>query len=226
MGVKILEFIILLFCIRYIKIFEYVGKQNGFIQSSIIVWIQGFALAIYTLLLFIYNLIKSKLKIEVRILNDFYNTNFSVVYLKSDGQLTKDFERKIRFEIKINYTNRWFLPVFKTIIKNTIVSFELNREDVTINSNDRYVRKTQHGIQIPLEDILTSHIVNTNKTEFSMEIFANIVVDKYCSNQNNEEIIIYPQLLTNKNRKIYFKKIFLHFFSETYRFKLKLEETI
>lgn len=203
MIIKILEVILLFICIKYAPIFNILEEQNGFIQSTAVVWVQAFSFFIYTLLMIGSKFIYSKIKIYIKVLNDFYNTNFSMIYLKSDKKITKDFERKLRIELRIEYINNFILSILKRIIKDLFLSFEINRDDVTISSNDRYVIKTQYGIKVPLEKILSSHLEKTNKTKFNMEIYANIILHNESYIENNEEIIIYPQVLNKKNKKIF-----------------------
>lgn len=225
MIIKILEIILLFGCIKYTPIFSILKEQNGFIQSTVVVWVQAFSFFIYILLMVISKFIYSKIKVEIKMLNDFYNTNFSVIYLKETGELTSDFERKIRIELKIEYISNLGTTILKKIMNGVSIFLEIDRNDITISSNDKYVIKTQYGVKIPLDEILNSHFEKTNKTKFDIEIYMNIALHNKSYVENNEEVIIYPLILDKQNKKIFFRKIFLKFLSENYRFKLKLEKT-
>lgn len=224
MLIKFFETLILIIIMKIPFVYEKLQDKNGFFQSSIIVILQGLAFAIYTLLLSIQKWISSKVSIQVKILNDFYNTNFSVIFLGTKEQ-TRDFERKLKIEIKIKYIcniSTWFI---KKAIKGVYLFLELERDDITITSKDRYVTQTYRGIKVSLEDIMLNHIAKSNKTNIDLQIYAYISLTDIDLVNNNEELIIYPQFLDfeGKNIKI-FKRIFFKSSVENYKFKLKVAE--
>lgn len=224
---EILGLILLGICIFSTSIYNLIEKQDGFSQSTIIILVQTIS---YILCIigqaFIKNF-KSKVNLDIKVLNDFYNTDFSVIYLNKQKKVTEDFERKIRIEFKINYTKKLFpLVIFNKIIDGVVISFEIERDDVTLQSVDRYVISTQHGINIPLKKILASHIGKTTETEFPLEVYAYIILTSDSIYENNEEIIIYPQILNKDGKKIFFRRFFIKSLIKSYKFKLKLEKTI
>lgn len=223
MFIKILETTILILIMKIPFVYSRLQEENGFYQSSIVVILQALAFAIYTLLIHIQKWVKSKILVQVKILNNFYNTNFSVIFLRTKER-TRDFERKLRIEIKINYISKISNFFIKKTIKGVYLFLELERDDVSITSKDRYVSPTYRGIRISLEDILLNHITKSNNTNILLEIYANIKLDDVNLVNNNEEIIIYPQFLDFEGKEIgKLKKIFLKPLVENYRFKLKID---
>lgn len=226
MGIRILEFLLLVLIIKTPTLLTKVTEMSGFEQSSLIVWIQGISFIIFTLLLSLKNLFQCNIKIESETKNRFYNTDFSVIFFKENGDVTKDFEREININIRINYINKVYVKFLSILLKDLYLCYELERDDITIRSNTLDVEGTYRGIKYPLNVVIKKHLNKSDKSEIEIGILAKIVVSNIENYVDDQIEIIYPEILTKDNKKIFFRRLFLKSELKTYKFKVKIERYI
>lgn len=205
--------------LTYIDMFR---KMDGFTQGLIILIIQASIYIVYYCVTSIAARgIKFSSNITTSIENEYYGTNFSLIYFDEiQAEETKDFLRKLQITIKISYYNKLHRKLISRLLKNLYIYYEIERDDITLQSQDRNAEETEFGIKYSLNNFINKHLSKNDEGNYTINIRALLGFEKEFARDNNEEEYIYPRILTKDKKESRIAKLLIKNSLENHKIKV------
>lgn len=200
-------------------------KSNGLFQGVFIASIPTLINVIYAILVWIFLNIRFNLKITSDIKNEYYATDFSLIYFdENKNEETKDFCRKLKILIKIEYYNKICTRVILFLFKNLYIYYEIERDDISLRSRDRNAIETQKGIKYSLNNLLDKHIIKNSEGSYETAMHVLLSFEKNATRNNEEDEYIYPRILKKNGKESIIAKIFIKKELKKHRIKIIIKK--
>lgn len=200
-------FIIVLITTFFKPIADIFNDGKDLPQELYIRYIQAISLGLYFFINLIIKLLKEQIKFIVRMENQLYGTEMTSIFYKKESldgvndDYTNKNERNIIIMLEVVFKTKYLKWLFKIIIKNLELCFELERGDITIESLDGDTDSTVNGFKYKLEKIGNKAFESNNLIILKKEIKASIDFDKEEIVNRNEDDVLYGIIKNSKNDK-------------------------
>lgn len=218
---RLIEFVILFAVISNDSFINKIETQNGFIQSSVVVWLQGIAAISYIVVSNMLRYVNNSIDIKINIKNELYQTESSMIFYRNDKDHTHEDERNIVINIKFSYRNIISKKFIEWILKNKILKFEIIHPSLELSSNDAEIEETINGFYYSLNRIIESQIKKTRTATWEKNIKASFIIDENILEDCDSDIYIYPVIWKqDENKEAFLSRIFIKFIKKEYLIKI------